>query len=102
MSEKRFPPPRNEAGYRDAAPPLEVDEPTAPEAARTHVVATRPDDPDVARRKAAREDPAIREQDARVAAREAEARRATWMGLLFAAILIALRIFACGSRHRLP
>lgn len=77
--EKRFPQPRDEVGYREPTAPSLLDAvPRVPEPARPqprHVIVTRPDEPELARSKAAMEDPRVHEQDARVAAREAAERR---------------------------
>ena len=76
VDEKRFPPPGNEVGYREPAPPaVREPEPTAAEpVVRRHVVASRPDEPDVALQKAATEDIA-RKQEERLARAEARRRK---------------------------
>lgn len=76
VDEKRFPPPGNEVGYREPAPPAaRAPEPTAAEpVARRHVVASRPDEPDLALQKAATEDIA-RKQEERLARDEAWRRK---------------------------
>ncbi len=94
MSEKRFPPPGNEVGYREAALPIttphEPDAPALPQ--HRPVIASRPDDPDVALRKASIDPIQIRRQDERVARRLAAQRRAGFVMLAVFIAYIALRL----------
>ena len=105
MSEPSFPPPGNQAGYREAAAPAELEAPEPEDAdSRRHVVGVRPDDPDEALRKAAIDDVLIGRQNARIAARLAAARRATAiMVALFALYIAAALLWDCFGhpRHRL-
>ena len=88
MDEKRFPPPDDEVGYREAAPPAsERPEPEAHPSAR-HVLASRPDDPDLALQKAAIED-TVAKQNARVAEVEAQQQRVRRVGRVLVAVAVA-------------
>jgi len=100
MDGKRFPPPGGELGYREPAAPAAPEPPPEPAPARDgahhhHLVVARPDDPDVARNKAAMEDPYIRRQEARIRAREIAQRRITWLAIAVAVAWVLLRVFAC-------
>ena len=100
MDEKRFPPPGNEVGYREAAPPVAPSpEPTAAEPVpRRHVVASRPDEPDLAIQKAATEDIA-RKQEERLARDEAWRRKMRPVIILVyvagAVIWVVVRLWRC-------
>jgi hypothetical protein len=101
VNEKRFPPPGNEVGYRDAAPPV-AHEPEPPadslEPARRHVIASRPDDPELALSKAATEDIA-RRQNARLARYEAWRRQGRPLVIgtyvVIAALYLVARFWRC-------
>jgi hypothetical protein len=88
MSEPRFPPPRNEASYREAALPALAD-PIAPIAhvEKHRTIVTLAEEPGVIH-----VDPlTIKDQDARLAVREAEGRRSAVLALLiFPAVIIVL------------
>ena len=102
MDEKRFPPPGNEVGYREAAPPVArgpEPEPTAAEPVpRRHVIASRPDEPDLALQKAATEDIA-RKQEERLARDEAWRRKMRPIVILFyvafGALWVIVRLGRC-------
>jgi hypothetical protein len=101
VSEKRFPPPRGSTGYRDPAPepePVRAPPPPPEHAQHAHLVVSRAEDPDVARNKAAMHDPYIREQEARIAAREIARRRSTWIAIAIGVAFFVLRLLSCGSR----
>ena len=95
MDEKRFPPPGNQAGYREAAPHV-ADDPPPPDApiVRHHVVASRPSDPDLAIQRAATEEIAAK-QEARIAASERKQRREMTLRVLgIVALLLAIYLFS--------
>jgi hypothetical protein len=88
--EKRFPPPGNEVGYREAAPQIVV-EPTAQEVppAKKRVVATLANDPEVALRHASVED-VVAKQNAELAEREARIARSRRNAGIFILLLVLL------------
>lgn len=100
MNEKRFPPPGNEHGYREAAAPVVEPVPELPVQPR-RVVATLADDPDEALRKASVDQNWIRQQEVHIAARLAARRRATWiLALLTLAYVLAVVVFTLLSPRR--
>jgi hypothetical protein len=98
VSEKHFPPPGNEIGYREAASPLAPAAPEMPVVHR-HVVASRPEDPEIAERNAELEG-RIARQDRALAVNEARRRRAARIaGTMWLVIVVACLAAAAFSTH---
>ena len=107
MTGKYFPAPGQDAGYREAGQPAPDLAPRAPEPleVHAHVIATRPDDPELALQRASTEAIA-RKQELEIARREEQLRRervrGIVLGIVYVVVIFAVAFLFARSMHNHP